>query len=363
MHRKILPPSGRWTQWWVSPPTDLGRPNFLPKFRSDLKIRPGRTKSREAREFLADQFPPTRLAEQGHPRDQNCGDGARGRRFENVNFPWNVPIRVTLLATQCRPRSGTVRARRNFRDSAGGPNGEEKSRIAFGYRAPKFSSAIRRADSLVGPSHRPTRRPNFRPKFPSDRPTRPGRTETAGSSARLFGPPFFPTTWLAELGHPRDKNCGDSAPGRRCENVNFPRDVPIVVTRLADHRRSRAGRRERAQFGAIWSAGSTVRKKPTDRVRTPCTKMAFRHPARGPTGGPVWADRPPTAELPAKVPDQPEKSDRSDRNGRKFRVTFFGPPFSGHLAGGAGSSARPKFRGQCARSALRKCENSRGTSL
>jgi hypothetical protein len=250
--------------------------------------------------FLARHFPPTWSAEQSHPRDQNFGDGAPGRHFENGNFPRNVPIEVTLLANCPRSPNGAVRARRKFRYLVGGLNRAKKSRIAFGHRAPKCRSTIRRAEPEVGRCGRPTTDggTSCQSSGPTDKSDPSGRSVGRREN---FVPPFSDHQ-LAERGHSRDQNFGDSARGRRCENVNFPRDVPIRVTLLADHRRR--------NFLPKFRSDLKIRPGRTE-----------------------------TQELPRD---------------------FFGPLISGHLAGGAESSARPKFRGQCARSALRKCEFSAG---
>jgi hypothetical protein len=75
--------------------------------------------------------------------------------------------------------------------------------------------------------------------------------------------------------------------------------------------------------------GPSRAKKVTDRVRTPCTEMSVRHPARGPTGGSVHRPRS-VGQTSCQSSGPTGKSDRSDRTGRKFRVTFlvdhFRPP-------------------------------------
>jgi hypothetical protein len=193
-----------------------------------------------------------------------------------------------------------------------------------------FVFAIRRADSLVDRSHRPTR-PNFRPKFPSDRPTRPGRTETQELPRDFFGPPIsgHPAGGVGSSARPKFRGqCARSAL-RKCEfSAERPYKGHCFGQPSGGHRWDNASARKFSRFRR--------RTQPREKSR---------------------------AELPAKVPVRPENPTRSDRNGRKFRVTFFGPPFSAHLAGGSGSSARPKFLGQCARSAFRTCDFFRGMSL
>jgi hypothetical protein len=65
----------------------------------------------------------------------------------------------------------------------------------------------------------------------------------------------------------------------------------------------------RADFGRPGAA----RRKITDRDRTRCTEIFFRHPARGLTGGPI-PPTDPAAKLPAKILAPTDKSDSSGRN-------------------------------------------------
>jgi hypothetical protein len=131
-----------------------------------------------------------------------------------VNFPRDIPIRVTLLADCPRSLDGTVRALWKFRDSVGGRNGGEKSRIAFGHRAPKYRSAIRRADSLLGRPEWVGRPTNFRPKF-SGRPTKSTGSDRNGRKFRVtFWAAIFPAHQSAEWVDPASENFGDGARGR-----------------------------------------------------------------------------------------------------------------------------------------------------
>jgi hypothetical protein len=186
--------------------------------------------------LLGRHFPANRLAELGHPRDQNFGDSARGRRFENVNFPWDVHIEVTLLADWSAVTDGVVRAREILHDLAGGLNRAKKSRIAFGHRAPKCRSAIRRADPLAGRSGWVGRPTNFRPKF-SVRPGRIGRSDRNGRNFRVtFWRPSWRPSGRRDRPFPRAEISGTvraSEIGRRAkksvrEPIRPPKRGPIA---------------------------------------------------------------------------------------------------------------------------------------
>jgi hypothetical protein len=103
----------------------------------------------------------------------------------------------------------------------------------------------------------------------------------------------------------------------------------MMVTLLANYPRSSDGDSASAPEISRFGRRTQWWRKVTDRVRTPCTEMSVRHPARGPTGGSVHRPRS-VGQTSCQSSGPTGKSDRSDRTGRKFRVTFlvdhFRPP-------------------------------------
>jgi hypothetical protein len=172
----------------------------------------------EARKFWSAIFA-ARLAPQTHPRDQNSGDSAPGRRFEKVNFPRTVPIRVTLLADWSHGHRW---------DSASAPE------------IPRFGRRTQPREKVTDRTRTPCTEFSFRHPARGHNggsvrpPTKVGQTSCQSSgptgksdSSRQNWPEarkFWSAILAARLApptHPRDQNFGDSAPGRRFEKVIF----------------------------------------------------------------------------------------------------------------------------------------------
>jgi hypothetical protein len=294
----------------VSPPTEVGRPNFLPKFRSDRKIRLGSAKLAGSAEILAGHFRRATRSTDPSARPKFPGQCTRSA-LRKCEFSAGRPYTGYSFGRLVAITGWDGASARNFARS--GRRTQPREKVTDRTRTPCTEMSFRHP--ARGPTGGSVRRPRSVGQTSCQSSGPAGKSDLGRSSwseARIFWSTIFAAR-LAPPTHPRDQNSGDSAPGRRCENANFPRDVPIEVTLLANCPRS--------PDGAV-----RARRKCRDLVGVPNrakkSRIAIWHRAPKCRSAILLADtmvgrshrRPPTAELPAKVPVRPTNSTGSDRN-------------------------------------------------